>query len=691
MSNSCGLRSTQSLFTKTNWPLKSLDSTNKNKSAIKRAIMGQAQSHESISNAKGHPGKKLVGIIKPVPSDIAIAQKAEPIRISEILKQCKISMDEYEPYGHYKAKISDKISKKLNAETRGNYVVVAGITPTPLGEGKSTTTIGLVQALGAHLDKFAVACIRQPSMGPTFGIKGGAAGGGYSQVIPMEEMNMHLTGDIHAIGIATNLVAAAVDARMFHENTQSDEALFKRIFPANKKGERKFTENMKRRLSKLGLSAKQSPNDLTTEEQSKFVRLDLDADRVTWRRVVDMNDRFLRQITVGRASTEKGHERETGFDITVASEIMAVLAMCTNLEDMDERFGKMIVGTSKSGVPIDCDDLGVTGAVTALMLEAIKPTMMQTLEGTPVLIHAGPFANIATGNSSVIADKIALSMVGKGGFVVTEAGFGADIGLEKFVNLKCRSSSLKPNCAVIVATVRALKLHGGGPAVQAGKPLDFAYLEENVQMVKDGCSNLTRHIENTKTFGIPVVIAINAFPTDTPAEHEAIKVAALAAGASEVAICTHHAEGGLGAMELGEAVTRVCAANADAKDFKLGYDTDAMSIEDKIAHIAKFYYKAADVEFSEKAKEKIALFTKQGFGKLPICMAKTQYSFSHEPEKKGAPSGFTLPIGDVRLSAGAGFLVPLVGAFPTIPGLPTRPSYYDISVDTATEQILGLS
>jgi len=636
------------------------------------------------------PGKKLENIVKPVPSDIEVAQAATPLRIAHVLEQCKISMEEYEPYGHYKAKISDKISKKMTEENKGHYVVVAGITPTPLGEGKSTTTIGLVQALGAHLEKFAVACIRQPSMGPTFGIKGGAAGGGYSQVVPMEEMNMHLTGDIHAIGIATNLIAAAVDTRMFHENTQSDEALFKRLFPPNKKGERKIARNMTRRLKRLGIE-KTNPDEWSEKERSKFVRLDLDADKVTWRRVVDMNDRFLRQITIGESPTEKGQTRQTGFDITVASEVMAVLAMCTSLEDMDERFGKMIVGTSKSGEAVNCDDLGVTGAVTALMLEAIKPTIMQTLEGTPVLIHAGPFANIATGNSSVIADKIALSMVGKDGFVVTEAGFGADIGLEKFVNLKCRSSGLKPNCAVIVATVRALKCHGGGPAVQAGKPLDFAYLEENVNMVKDGCSNLTRHIENTRSFGIPVVIAINAFPTDTPAEHEAIRQAALAAGASAVEICTHHAEGGLGATELGKAVTRVCEENASASEFKLGYSTEDMSIEEKVEHIAKEYYRAGAVEFSEQAKEKIALFTEQGFGHLPVCMAKTQYSFSHDANMKGAPAGFTLPIGDLRLSAGAGFLVPLVGAFPTIPGLPTRPAYYEISVDTETEQIMGLS
>ena len=513
--------------------------------------------------------------------------------------------------------------------------------------------------------------------------------GGYSQVIPMEEMNLHLTGDIHAIGVANNLLAAAVDARVFHESTQSDEALWKRLMPQAKDGSRKFSAIMFKRLKKLGID-KTNPDDLTEEERNKFVRLDIDPERITWRRVVDMNDRFLREITVGESPTEKGKTRKTGFDITVASEIMAVLAMTTSLADMENRLGNMVVGPARDGTPVTCDDLGVTGALMALMRDAIKPTLMQTLEATPVLVHAGPFANIASGNSSIIADQIGLSMVGKGGFVVTEAGFGADIGLEKFVNLKCRKSGLKPNCAVIVATVRALKCHGGGPPVTAGKPLDHSYTTENVDMVREGMCNLVRHIENTKSFGIPVVVAINAFPTDTEAEHAVIREISLAAGAEDAVLCTHHAHGGKGAVALANAVKAACEANEDCKDFKFGYES-SLDIKSKIETVAKNIYKAGGVEFSERAEEKIKLFTEQGFGDLPICMAKTQYSFSHDQSLKGAPSGFTLPIGDVRLSAGAGFLVPLVGAFPTIPGLPTRPAYYEISVDTENDQILGLS
>jgi len=508
-------------------------------------------------------------------------------------------------------------------------------------------------------------------------------------VIPMEEMNLHLTGDIHAIGVANNLLAAAVDARVFHESTQSDEALWKRLMPQAKDGSRKFSAIMFKRLKKLGID-KTNPDDLTEEERNKFVRLDIDPERITWRRVVDMNDRFLREITVGESPTEKGKTRKTGFDITVASEIMAVLAMTTSLADMENRLGNMVVGPARDGTPVTCDDLGVTGALMALMRDAIKPTLMQTLEATPVLVHAGPFANIASGNSSIIADQIGLSMVGKGGFVVTEAGFGADIGLEKFVNLKCRKSGLKPNCAVIVATVRALKCHGGGPPVTAGKPLDHSYTTENVDMVREGMCNLVRHIENTKSFGIPVVVAINAFPTDTEAEHAVIREISLAAGAEDAVLCTHHAHGGKGAVALANAVKAACEANEDCKDFKFGYES-SLDIKSKIETVAKNIYKADGVEFSERAEEKIKLFTEQGFGDLPICMAKTQYSFSHDQSLKGAPSGFTLPIGDVRLSAGAGFLVPLVGAFPTIPGLPTRPAYYEISVDTENDQILGLS
>lgn len=634
--------------------------------------------------------RKLTNLISPVPADIDVAQAAAVVPIKTIAAACGLGEDDYEPYGHFKAKISEKVGPKLRATRgRGFYVVVAGINPTPLGEGKSTTTIGLAQAMGAHLDKECVACIRQPSMGPTFGIKGGAAGGGYSQVIPMEEMNLHLTGDIHAIGVANNLLAAAIDARVFHEATQKDEALFDRLCPKKKDGSRMFAKSMTKRLAKLGI-ATDDPELLTKEERSKFVRLNIDREKISWRRVVDMNDRFLRKITIGQNPTEKGHSRETGFDITVASEIMAVLAMTTGMKDMERRLGSMVVAPDLDGAPVTADDLGITGALTALMRDAIKPTLMQTLEGTPVLVHAGPFANIASGNSSIIADEIGLSMVGDGGFVLTEAGFGADIGLEKFMNLKCRSSGLKPHAAVIVATVRALKLHGGGPPVSPGKPLSFEYMNEDVELVRKGVANLTRHIENTKKFGVPVVVAMNVFPTDTPAEHEVIKLAALAAGADDCVLCTHHAEGGLGAAALGEAVSAACERNANAENFKLLYPDDS-SIKAKIETIAKELYHAEAVSYSDEAEAKIAMFTEQGFGQLPICMAKTQYSFSHDPDLKGAPSGFTLPIGDVRCAAGAGFIVPLVGAFPTIPGLPTRPAYYEIGIDEETEMVLGLS
>lgn len=644
----------------------------------------------AVEAAKRQAVRKLTNLVSPVPADIDVAQAATVVPIRTIAAACGLTEADYEPYGHYKAKISEKVTSRLKTERgEGYYVVVAGINPTPLGEGKSTTTIGLAQAMGAHLDKDCVACIRQPSMGPTFGIKGGAAGGGYSQVIPMEEMNLHLTGDIHAIGVANNLLAAAVDTRVFHELTQKDDALFDRLCPARKDGTRVFAASMLKRLKKLGID-KTDPDALTPEERRAFARLDIDREKISWRRVVDMNDRFLRKITIGQSPTEKGHVRETGFDITVASEIMAVLAMTTSMADMEERLGKMVVAPDTSGRPVTADDLGITGALAALMKDAIKPTLMQTLEGTPVLVHAGPFANIASGNSSIIADQIGRAMVGKGGYVLTEAGFGADIGLEKFMNLKCRSSGMKPHCAVIVATVRALKLHGGGPAVSPGKPLSHSYTNEDVELVRKGVANLVRHVENTKKFGVPVVVAVNVFPTDTEAEHEVIREAALAAGADDCVRCTHHAEGGAGAAELGAAVVRACEGNEDAADFKLLYP-DSSTIKEKIATVAKELYRAADVSYSPQAEEKIAQFAAQGFDHLPICMAKTQYSFSHDADAKGAPEGFTLPIGDVRLSAGAGFVVPLVGAFPTIPGLPTRPAYYEIGVDPETEQIMGLS
>lgn len=389
------------------------------------------------------------------------------------------------------------------------------ITPTPLGEGKSTTTIGLVQALGAHLNKAAFACVRQPSQGPTFGIKGGAAGGGYSQVIPMDEFNLHMTGDLHAVTAANNLMAAAIDARMFHENTQSNKGLFNRLCPA-KKGVRKFAPVMLKRLEKLGIN-KTDPTELTDDEIARFVRLDVDPETITWQRGVDVNDRFLRKITIGQSPTEKGMERQTGFDITVASEVMAVLALATDLKDMRERLGNMVVASSKSGEPITADDFGIGGALTVLMKDAIKPNLMQTLEGTPTIVHAGPFANIAHGNSSIIADRIALKLAGSDGpdmepgYVITEAGFGADMGMEKFFDIKCRTSGLVPDAVIIVATVRALKTHGDGPPVVAGKPLPDVYNEENLDLLRKGCGNLAKHIENAKKFGVPVVVAVNRF------------------------------------------------------------------------------------------------------------------------------------------------------------------------------------
>jgi len=592
-------------------------------------------------------------------------------------------------------------------------VVVGGITPTPLGEGKSTTTVGLCQALGAHLGRRVVTCLRQPSQGPTFGIKGGAAGGGYSQVVPMEDFSacpgplsnhqltcgpdLHLTGDIHAITAANNLLAAAVDARLYHEATQTDAQLFDRLCPPSREGTRRFAPVMRRRLAKLGLGGMTTPDELTADQRRAFVRLDLDPDRITWRRVVDVNDRALRVITVGQGPAERGPTgqapilRETGFDIAVASEIMAVLALTTSLADMRERLGAMVVGTSRSGASITADDLGCGGALTVLMRDALEPTLMQTVEQTAVLVHAGPFANIAHGNSSIIADLIALKVVGPEGFVVTEAGFGSDIGVEKFFNVKCRASGLRPNAAVIVATARALKMHGGGPPVVAGTPLHDAYRTENVDLVARGCCNLVRHITNTRSFGVPVVVCINRFASDTDAELDAVRAAALAAGAADAVVCTHHGEGGAGAKELAEAVARACASNPRPEEtFQFTYDVEA-PIKEKITAIAQRIYSAAGVDFLPEAEKKMALYTEQGFAGLPICMAKTQYSFSHDAAVKGAPSGFVLPIRDVRLAAGAGFLYPLVGDMPTIPGLPTRPVFYEIDVDPETGAIVGLS
>lgn len=625
-------------------------------------------------------------VVSPVPADIDIANSVQPLHISEIAGELGLNPNHYDLYGKYKAKVLLSVLDELEGSRDGYYVVVGGITPTPLGEGKSTTTVGLCQALGAFLDKKVVTCLRQPSQGPTFGIKGGAAGGGYSQVIPMDEFNLHLTGDIHAITAANNLLAAAIDTRIFHESSQSDKALLNRLCPPNKEGKRSFSDIMFRRLKKLGIS-KTRPEELTPQEVKKFARLDIDRDSITWRRVMDVNDRFLRKITIGQGPEEKGMVRETGFDISVASEIMAVLALTTSLADMRERLGKMVIGNSKAGDPITADDLGVGGALTVLMKDAINPTLMQTLEGTPVLVHAGPFANIAHGNSSIVADKIAIKLVGPGGFVVTEAGFGADIGAEKFMNIKCRYSGLTPQCAVIVATIRALKMHGGGPEVVAGKPLDHAYVTENVPLVEVGCVNLARHISNTKAYGVNVVVAVNKFSTDTDAELNAVRNAALAAGAYDAVICTHHAHGGKGAVDLGIAVQRACENITEPLRFLYPLD---IGIKEKIEAIARSYG-ASGVEYSEQAEKQIEMYSRQGFSGLPICMAKTQYSFSHNASEKGAPSGFVLPIRDVRGSIGAGFIYPLVGTMSTMPGLPTRPCFYDIDLDTATGRVIGLS
>uniref|UniRef100_A0A4W6DHL1 formate--tetrahydrofolate ligase n=1 Tax=Lates calcarifer TaxID=8187 RepID=A0A4W6DHL1_LATCA len=633
---------------------------------------------------EGHqPGKwniscTKLNLQKPVPSDIVISRSCVPKPIDRLAREVGLLSDEVELYGKTKAKVQLSIVKRLQAQPDGKYVVVTGITPTPLGEGKSTTTIGLVQALGAHMNLNVFACVRQPSQGPTFGIKGGAAGGGYSQVIPMEEFNLHLTGDIHAITAANNLVAAAIDARMFHESTQSDKALYNRLVPLSG-GQRKFSPIQINRLRKLGIE-KTDPSTLTEEEITRFARLDIDPSSVTWQRVLDTNDRFLRKITIGQSPTEKGYTREAQFDITVASEIMAVLALTSSLEDMRQRMAKMVVATSRSGQPITTEDLGVSGALTVLMKDAIKPNLMQTLEGTPVFVHAGPFANIAHGNSSILADKIALKLVGPEGFVVTEAGFGADIGMEKFFNIKCRYSGLRPHVVVLVATVRALKMHGGGPTVSS---VEFS---SNLELLEKGCSNMRKQIENAQHFGVPVVVAVNGFKTDTEAELDLVCSMAKAAGAYDAVRCSHWAEGGAGAVALGQAVQRASGAPSN---FKFLYDLE-LPIADKIRIIAQKIYGADDIELLPEAQHKVELYTKQGFGNLPICMAKTHLSLSHEADKKGVPTGFVLPIRDIRASVGAGFLFPLVGTMPTIPGLPTRPCFYDIDLDPETEQVNGL-
>ena len=575
----------------------------------------------------------------PVPSDIDISRAAMPRPITEIAARAGIPREFIEPYGSVKAKVKLDILQVLAEEPNGRYIDVTAITPTPLGEGKTTTSVGLTQALGL-IGKKVFLCIRQPSMGPTFGIKGGAAGGGYSQVIPMEEFNLHLTGDIHAVSIANNLLAAAIDARVRHE-------------------------------SRPGWQAK----GLGT--------LDIDPETITWRRVVDVNDSALRFIETGQSDDwMDGPRRKTGFDIAVASEIMAILALATDARDMRKRLGRIIVGMNSKGDPVTAEQLGCAGAMMVLMKDAIKPNLMQTLEGQPAFVHAGPFANIAQGNSSIIADRIALKLAQ---YVVTESGFGADIGMEKFFDIKCRVSGLRPNCVVVVGTIRALKMHGGGPQVTPGKPLGPEYTQENLDLLEAGVCNLARCIEIARMYGVPVVVALNQFPTDTKAELELARKAAEKAGAEAAVVANHWALGGKGAVALAEAVVAACEKPSN---FRLLYPEE-MSIKEKIETICKKVYLASAVKYEPLAEKQIASYDRAGLSHLPICMAKTHLSLSHDPTLKGVPTGFTVPVREVRAAAGAGFLYPLLGAMRTMPGLPSRPAFMDIDLDE-NGQVVGM-
>jgi formate--tetrahydrofolate ligase len=564
------------------------------------------------------------------PSDLEIARSVTPRPIAEVAHDLGLRDEEIEPYGRTKAKVTLAGIRRLEAERpRGKYVVVTAITPTPLGEGKSTTTVGLAQGLN-RIGRKAAVCIRQPSLGPVFGIKGGAAGGGYSQVIPMEDFNLHLTGDVHAIGAAHNLAAAFLDNSLHHKNP---------------------------------------------------LRIDLHS--ILWPRVVDISDRAVRRAVIGLGGRENGVPRETEWVITVGSEVMAVLALASDLADLRLRLGRIVLATAVDGTPITAEALGVAGSMAVLLIDAIKPNLLQTLEGGPAFVHCGPFANIAHGNNSVLADRLALAT---NEIVCTEAGFGADMGAEKFFNIKCRASGLRPDAAVVVATIRALKMHGGVGKIVAGKPLDPALLEENVPAVTAGAGNLAKQIENVRLFGVPAVVAINSFPTDTAAEVEAVREVALAAGAHSAVAATHFVDGGFGAEALAEAVW--AAAEEGAPNFELLYPDDA-PLAEKIHTIATKIYGADGIDVSPTAQKALKLYESLGFGHLPVCMAKTQYSLSHDPNLKGRPSGFTVPIRDVRLSAGAGFITPLVGEMRTMPGLPSRPGGEKIDID-AEGNIVGL-
>ena len=564
------------------------------------------------------------------PSDLEIARSVTPRPIVDIAAELGIRADELELYGPTKAKVRLDAIKRLEAERpRGKYVVVTAITPTPLGEGKSTTTVGLAQGLN-RIGRRASVNIRQPSLGPVFGIKGGAAGGGYSQVIPMEDFNLHLTGDVHAIGAAHNLAAAFIDNSLHHKNP-----------------------------------------------------LGIDPHGILWPRVLDISDRALRHVVIGLGGREDGVPRETEFVITVASEVMAVLALATDLFDLRDRLGRMVLATRTDGSPVTAEDVGVAGSMTVLLRDAIKPNVLQTLEGGPAFVHCGPFGNIAHGNNSIIADRLALVT---NDIVCTEAGFGSDMGAEKFFDIKCRASGLAPDAAVIVATVRALKMHGGVGKIVAGKPLDPALLEENVDAVRSGASNLAAHIGIVRKYGIPAVVAVNSFPSDTPAEVEAIREVALAAGARDAVVATHFTNGGAGATDLAEAVW--AATEDPSRSFRLLYPDDA-PLGEKILTIVKEIYGGDGIELTPAAQKSLKLYESMGFGNLPICMAKTQYSISHDAALKGAPKGFTVPIREIRLSAGAGFVTPLCGEMRTMPGLPSKPGGENIDID-AEGNVVGL-
>jgi len=559
-------------------------------------------------------------------SDLEIAQAAKLKPIEEVAKDAGILREELELYGDYKAKVKLDILDRLKDAPTGKYIDVTAITPTPLGEGKTVSTIGATQAL-CHIGKKAFVCIRQPSLGPVFGIKGGAAGGGYSQIVPMEDFNLHLTGDVHAVSIAHNLAAAFLDNALKRKN-----------------------------------------------------RLYIDPSTITWNRVVDLNDRWaLGDIVIGLG---EGFVRRSGFDISVASELMAILGLSSSLQDLRERVGRCVVASTYDGQPVTTEDLKCAGAMTVLLKDALKPNLMQTLEGGPAFVHTGPFANIAHGNSSILADRIALRLAD---YVVTESGFGADIGMEKFFDIKCRIGGLVPNAVLLVATIRALKMHSGDFKVVPGKPLDPGLSKENPDSVARGCENLTKHIENVALFGVPSVVCINRFTDDTKAEMEVVRENALKAGAEQVVVSDVWEKGGKGGVELAEALVEACKKKCK---FRFLYPDDA-SIEKKIETIATKVYGAASVEFAPAAKAQLKLFKKRGWERLPICMAKTHLSLSHDPSIKGRPRNYVFPIRDIRPSLGAGFLYPLCGDMRTIPGLPTRPAGEKVDID-AEGKVVGL-